>query len=321
MEDFSETLSTRGRVFCWGNAPFSGEKEVIDCSCKENQHLIGTQCTAESEVGICKINGKLFCNSEEGELECIPGTSTTEICNGIDDDCDGIIDNNGVVIIAGQCYESSSSGIKNFDQCKTSSILIKRQNGLYCYNYRDDEDFSVPVILPNKVSSFKKIHPSPPKVEIKSDKLINNSLESVQEYPNVEVTSDKIIITVQQYKIPRKLKKKIIKKKKKYNLHSVKLYYRYIITEDSKSDIETNNSENVILSESIKTALSVNELSNGKNKHAIERVKKKTRIIINSKGLISGRCTAQTNLLIKGKTKTLWESIPSDKTVFNLPKK
>jgi hypothetical protein len=44
-------------------------------------------------VGACVRSGATSCVSGSVHDSCVPGTPTTEICNGIDDNCDGIIDN------------------------------------------------------------------------------------------------------------------------------------------------------------------------------------------------------------------------------------
>jgi hypothetical protein len=44
-------------------------------------------------VGACASTGQAECNSGVLTNSCVAGTPTTETCNGIDDNCDGIIDN------------------------------------------------------------------------------------------------------------------------------------------------------------------------------------------------------------------------------------
>ncbi|MDI1450420.1 sialidase family protein [Polyangium sp. 6x1] len=47
-------------------------------------------CNAPDAVGAC-ANGKTKCQT--GKLTCLPAAPSTELCNGIDDNCDSIIDN------------------------------------------------------------------------------------------------------------------------------------------------------------------------------------------------------------------------------------
>jgi len=53
---------------------------------------IGQPCS----VGLwsCQRNGQLICSADGTRTVCnvVPGTSTPEICNGLDDDCDGVVD-------------------------------------------------------------------------------------------------------------------------------------------------------------------------------------------------------------------------------------
>lgn len=53
----------------------------------------GDACT--KGLGVCTTTGQLICNPAEDGLLCNaaePGTGTAELCNGLDDDCDGMLD-------------------------------------------------------------------------------------------------------------------------------------------------------------------------------------------------------------------------------------
>lgn len=54
---------------------------------------VGAACTVGT--GACMSTGTRYCDSDAGALACnaTEGTPSTEVCNGIDDDCDGTIDN------------------------------------------------------------------------------------------------------------------------------------------------------------------------------------------------------------------------------------
>jgi hypothetical protein len=50
----------------------------------------GGRCTAPGAVGACASNGHWSCDAFS--RRCIPANPTTETCNGVDDDCDGTVD-------------------------------------------------------------------------------------------------------------------------------------------------------------------------------------------------------------------------------------
>ncbi len=56
---------------------------------------VGTSCN-NGELGACRRTGTVVCNGLSA-VRCTAaavGTGTTEVCNGIDDDCDGLLDDN-----------------------------------------------------------------------------------------------------------------------------------------------------------------------------------------------------------------------------------
>ncbi|MFO0631053.1 MAG: MopE-related protein [Polyangiales bacterium] len=53
---------------------------------------LGTPC--ESGIGACRRSGLLVCGTGGTFCNAVPGTPTTERCNNVDDDCDGVADNN-----------------------------------------------------------------------------------------------------------------------------------------------------------------------------------------------------------------------------------
>lgn len=71
--------------------------------------LLGTSC-AEG-FGACSDSGEIMCGGDELVCSSEPGLPKTETCNGIDDDCDGLIDEdfgvgNVCLIGVGQCQST-----------------------------------------------------------------------------------------------------------------------------------------------------------------------------------------------------------------------
>ena len=87
-----------------------------DCDGKTDEDFgdLGKSCT--DGKGICKRPGSKVCKTDGSDTQCnaIPGTPQTESCNGLDDDCDGDVDegfrvgedcNNGK---KGICYQKGT---------------------------------------------------------------------------------------------------------------------------------------------------------------------------------------------------------------------
>ncbi len=115
---------------------------------------VNTPCD-DGGVGICKASGSYECTSNKMDVECVitqPGqTARTETCNGLDDDCNGVVDNNivdeMVHVVDGPlnfwiyAYEasrpdatSSSTGGSNVRACSRSGVqpwaLVTHQQAL-----------------------------------------------------------------------------------------------------------------------------------------------------------------------------------------------
>jgi hypothetical protein len=62
-----------------------------ECPCTEDSVALGltTPCNAKNEYGLC--HGKRTC-TEEGLSDCSASVAMKEVCNGVDDDCDGELD-------------------------------------------------------------------------------------------------------------------------------------------------------------------------------------------------------------------------------------
>lgn len=86
----------------------------IDNNCDgrvDEGFLVGVACTKGGD-GACTTQGVFVCSADGLEVECDaddPHGSGVEVCNGLDDDCDGIVDNGsdlcppGQICFKGQC--------------------------------------------------------------------------------------------------------------------------------------------------------------------------------------------------------------------------
>jgi hypothetical protein len=123
----------------------------------------GASCSAGK--GACLATGTMQCTSGSVKCNAIAGTPNTELCNGIDDDCDGVIDNgfpnkgSSCTVGTGMCqgsgtYVCSTSGTATVcnatpanpaASCTNTDLLASCSNGtpvstscaamgLTCYN-------------------------------------------------------------------------------------------------------------------------------------------------------------------------------------------
>ena len=87
--------------------------DVGICACTDASVELGlfTYCDVESEFGVCQ--GKRVC-TEDGLTDCDAAEPTAETCNGLDDDCNGDVDEGDVVEGIGVCDDGNEC---TADQC------------------------------------------------------------------------------------------------------------------------------------------------------------------------------------------------------------
>jgi len=101
----------------------------------------------ECGVGACADNGILECIGGSEADSCTPGTPTAEVCNGIDDDCDGSVDE-GVCDTQTKCWSAEytylirgRSSFRKFCKCAEGNYGYQRYSRISgratAYRYLD----------------------------------------------------------------------------------------------------------------------------------------------------------------------------------------
>ena len=82
-----------------------------DCDGSMDEGIVGTGEPCSAGVGACLVAGAIVCDSLAGALACgaVEGQPVGELCNDIDDNCDGVVDNglglgNDCNVGLGACY-------------------------------------------------------------------------------------------------------------------------------------------------------------------------------------------------------------------------
>lgn len=118
----------------------NGKDDDCDGSVDEDFSNLGKDCS--NGTGACKVSAKYVCKADGSDTMCPAQAKqpTTEKCNGIDDDCDGNIDNG----VPGTGIECSSGSHCTKDQqtgqwsckgtCKTGTTACDSNGAITCQN-------------------------------------------------------------------------------------------------------------------------------------------------------------------------------------------
>lgn len=104
-----------------------GDDNDCDSETDEDFPELGSDCTAG--VGACALSGEFRCRADSFGVACdaIPGNPAREVCNGVDDDCDGQVDDGlasaccipGVTRPCGFDVGACTSGVQ---QCRADRV-------------------------------------------------------------------------------------------------------------------------------------------------------------------------------------------------------
>lgn len=108
-------------------------------SCREKTEIVPTACpsgnSCGSGIGECRY-GSIFCD-EDGGSQCIGAVEPSlEVCDGLDNDCDGLVDNHVTDALGSCSTECQPGGVMVCERGALSCIAIQNPKPETC----DDKD-------------------------------------------------------------------------------------------------------------------------------------------------------------------------------------
>lgn len=99
-------------------------------------------------VGECAATGQLECQAGTEVDTCAPGTPSAEICDNLDNDCDGTIDNGGDALCDNSLWCDGAETCGGFDGCQAGTPP-NCDDGIGCTDDSCDEEIDRCVNAPN----------------------------------------------------------------------------------------------------------------------------------------------------------------------------
>lgn len=148
-----------------------------NCNGQIDENYVPTNTTCG--VGACESTGQLVCQSGSTVDTCMPGTPQPEVCNGIDDDCDGVVpsdeadsDGDSYRVCAGDCDDNDPA--------------VNPEMAEVLHNNKDDD--CNPATPDNTPPDVSKAYPSIGCLWPPNHKFVNVTIEGVTDPDGDTVT-------------------------------------------------------------------------------------------------------------------------------------